>query len=98
MHEHGLARELWPQLQGIAEMRGLQRVDRVEMIVGLLHGVTADVLVHSLEHTFAGSSFQGAAVVVTVVEAGQEYVPPNSDRRVAASGWEVLVLKMEGRE
>ena len=98
MHEHGLAKELWPQLQGIAQIKGLRRVERVEMIVGMLHGVTAELLVHSFEHAFAGTSFHGAKVVVTVVDPGDEYVPPNSDRTMKASGWELLVVRMEGQE
>ena len=98
MHEHGLAKELWPQLRGIAEMKGLRRVQRVEMIVGMLHGVSAELLIHSFEHAFAGSTFQGAEVVITIVDPGEEYTPPNSDRVVQASGWELLVIEMEGLE
>jgi Zn finger protein HypA/HybF involved in hydrogenase expression len=98
MHEHGLAKELWPQLQGIAEMKGLRRVDRVEMIVGLLHGASAEFLAHSFEHAFAGSTFQGARVHITIVEPGEEFTPPNSDQPTLASGWELLVVKMEGQE
>ncbi|HUT60645.1 MAG TPA: hydrogenase/urease maturation nickel metallochaperone HypA [Phycisphaerae bacterium] len=98
MHEHGLAKELWPQLQAIAEAKGFRRVIRVEMIVGMLHGVTGEFLAHSFEHAFAGTSFQGAAVSITVVDPGQEYIPPNSDQRVSASGWELLVMRMEGVE
>ena len=98
MHEHGLARELWPQLRGIAQTRGLRRVERIEMIVGLLHGATADTLVHSFEHAFVGSHFQGAAVKVTIVEPGEEFTPPNSERATRATGWEILVVRMEGQE
>ena len=98
MHEHGLAKELWPQLKGIAEMKGLRRVHRMEMIVGMLHGVSAELLIHSFEHAFAGSSFQGARVTITIVDPGDEYTPPNSDRTVKASGWELLIVRMEGRE
>jgi Zn finger protein HypA/HybF involved in hydrogenase expression len=98
MHEHGLAKELWPQLQGIAEMKGLRRVERVVMIVGLLHGATAETLAHSFEHAFAGSAFHGARVEVTIVDPGDEFTPPNSDRSVRASGWELLIVRMEGQE
>jgi Zn finger protein HypA/HybF involved in hydrogenase expression len=98
MHEHGLAKELWPQLQGIAETKGLRRIEAVEMIVGMLHGVAAEMLAHSFEHAFAGSNFQGARVTVTIVDPGDEYTPPNSDRSVKASGWELLIVRMEGEE
>ena len=98
MHEHGLAKDLWPRLQGIAEIKGLRRVEIVEMIVGMLHGVTAEILVQSFEYAFAGSNFQGAKVVITVIDPGDEYTPPNSERTVKASGWELLIVKMEGKE
>jgi Zn finger protein HypA/HybF involved in hydrogenase expression len=96
MSDDGLARQLWPQLQGVAEMKGLRRVQRLEMLVGLSHGVSAEMLMQSLEHAFAGSGFQGAKVSVTVIGAGQEYTQPNSGQRLKASGWELLVVRMEG--
>jgi Zn finger protein HypA/HybF involved in hydrogenase expression len=98
MHEHGLAKELWPQLQAIAETKGLRRVVYVEMIVGMLHGVTADTLEHSFGHAFAGSSFDGADVEIRVVDPGEEYVSPGTDEKVAANGWELLIVRLEGQE
>ena len=98
MHEHGLARELWPQLQGIARGKGLDRVDRVDMIVGMLHGVSADFLAHSFEHAFEGSNFEGAAVTIEIVDPGQEFTPPGSNEPTQATGWELLVVRLEGRE
>ena len=70
MHEHSLARELWPQLKQIADARGLGRVRRLEMIVGMLHGVSAEMLVHSFAHAFEGTSFEGAEVLITDRRAG----------------------------
>jgi len=32
MHEHGLARELFPQLQSIAKNEGFGRITRIDMI------------------------------------------------------------------
>ena len=95
MHEHGLAKELWPQLQQIARQKGLTRVRRLEMIVGLLHGVSADFLAHSFEHAFEGSSFEGARVEITIVEPGQEFVVRDG-QAATANGWEILVTVIEG--
>ena len=96
MHEHGLARELWPQLKQIAESKGLTRVTRLEMTVGMLHGGSGQSLVHSFQHAFEGTSFEGAEVEVTVVDPGQEFVPAGSDEPVQATGWELLVSRIEG--
>ena len=95
MHEHGLAKELWPMLQQIASDKGLECVRRVEMVVGLLHGVSAEFLAHSFEHLFAGSVWEGAAVEVQIVEPGQEYTVPGSDAAIIATGWELLVTHLE---
>lgn len=94
MHEHGLAKELWPQLQRIAQQKGLTRVARLEMTVGLLHGVSADFLAHSFEHAFEGSSFDGAQVHITIVEPGQEY-DAREGQPAIANGWEILVTLVE---
>ncbi len=98
MHEHGLARELWPQLQQIAETKGLTQVRHLEMIVGLLHGVSAEFLAHSFEHAFEGTCFEGAEVAITIVEPGQEYAPPNSSEPETAHGWELLVVRLDSEE
>ena len=96
MHEHGLAKELWPQLQQIAQTKRLNRVQRVEMIVGMLHGVAADFLAHSFEHAFEGTSFEGATVEITIVEPAEEYTVPGSGQSQTATGWELLVTRLEG--
>lgn len=96
MHESGLARELWPQLQQIAETRGIERVTRVEMIVGMLHGVSEEMLVHSFEHAFEGTNFQGARLEISVVEPGESFRPPGNSQRQTATGWELLVVRLEG--
>ncbi len=96
MHEHGLARELWPQLEQIAANGGFVKVTAIDMIVGVLHGVSADFLAHSFEHAFEGTSFDGAKMKITVVDPGQQYRPPNSDESMAATGWELLITRIEG--
>jgi len=96
MHEHGLAKELFPQMQKIAEDAGFAKVTRVEMIVGSLHGVTAEFLAHSFEHAFAGSSLQGAEVFVQLVDPGQQFTPPGAEKPATAGGWELLITRIEG--
>jgi len=96
MHEHSLAKEIWPQLRQIAENKGLVCVTRVEMTVGMLHGVSADFLAHSLGHAFEGTGFAGAVVNVTVVDPGRQYDLPGADEPQTANGWELLISKMEG--
>lgn len=98
MHEHGLARELWPQLKGIAEGQGFKKVSYLEMIVGMLHGVSAEFLEHSFEHTFEGTCFEGADIEIIIVEPGQKFRPPSSEESDTATGWELLVVKMQGEK
>jgi len=96
MHEHGLAKELWPQLRELAEREGFKKVTRIEMTVGMLHGVSADFLIHSFEHAFEGTGFEGAAMQVTIVEPGQEIHDPQQGGPVRASGWELMITRIEG--
>lgn len=96
MHEHGLARELWPQFQRIAADSGFVKVTAVDMTVGMLHGVSADFLAHSFEHAFEGTGFEGAKMQITIIDPDQEYTPPNSDESVTATGWELLITRIEG--
>jgi Zn finger protein HypA/HybF involved in hydrogenase expression len=93
-----LAKELWPQLLAIAEAKGFRRVVYVEMIVGMLHGVTADALEDGFEHSFHGSSFQGADVEISVVDPGEEYISPGTNEKTNANGWELLIVRMDGEE
>ena len=98
MHEHGLAKELWPQLRRIADSDGFVKVTRVEMIVGMLHGVSADFLAHSFEHAFESTNFQGARMGITIVDPGQQYTPPGAEKPVTADGWELLITRIEGEK
>jgi len=98
MHEHGLARELFPQLQSIAKNEGFGRITRIDMIIGTLHGVSADFLAHSFQHAFEGTNFQGAVVNIRTVDPGEEFSPPNSDQPTVAHGWELLISRIEGEQ
>ena len=97
MHEHGLAKELWPEMQRIAEQGGFKKVTRVDMTVGSLHGVSADFLAHSfVDHAFTGTIFEGAELNISLVDPTQQYSTPDQDAPVAASGWELMITRIEG--
>jgi len=98
MHEHGLAKELWPQLKQIARDLGFATVSEVDLTIGSLHGASAEFLAHSFEHAFEGSSFDGAKVTVLVVEPGDAYAAPNVDEPQTANGWEIFITKIEGEK
>ena len=95
MHEHGLARDLWPQLEQIAKAKGFVRVTRLDMTVGMLHGVTAEFLAGSLKHAFEGTCFQGAETNVYVVDPGLELAADRGGP-ATATGWELLITCIEG--
>ena len=96
MHEHGLAKELFPQIKQIAANGGFLKVTRVDLTVGSLHGVSAELLEHSFEHAFAGTRFEGAAVNVTAVDPGDEFRAPGRSDQMRANGWELLITRIEG--
>ncbi len=99
MHEHGLAKELWPQLRKLADEGGFKAVQRVAMVVGMLHGVSADFLAHSFEHAFEqddSGRFDDARVDITIVDPGEQFQPPGAERPMTATGWEMIVTTIEG--
>ena len=98
MHEHGLAKDLWPQLRQIAENSGFLTVTRVDMTVGSLHGVSAEFLAHSFQHAFEGSMFDGAAVNITIIDPGCDFRPPGRSDHTIATGWEILITRLEGEK
>ena len=96
MHEHGLAKELWPQLQQLAEDKSFAKVTRIDMTVGMLHGVSAEFLAHSFEHAFEDTNFEGAQVNVTIVDPGDELPSQDEGETTNANGWELMVTAIEG--
>ncbi|MHC4983424.1 MAG: hydrogenase/urease maturation nickel metallochaperone HypA [Planctomycetota bacterium] len=98
MHEHGLAKELLGQIEQIAASSRFVRVTRIEMVVGALHGATAEFLAHSFEHAFEGSALEGSGVAITVIDPGQKFTPPGAAAPVAATGWELLITRIEGEK
>ena len=98
MHEHGLAKELWPELKQIAERGGFVTVSRVDMTVGSLHGISGELLAPSFAHAFEGTNFEGATVNVTVVDPGSRITAAGGSDRITTSGWELLVTRIEGQK
>ena len=98
MHAQELADELWPQLRQIAQVRGLQKVIRVEMTVGAMHKVQVAPLCEYFKQYFRGTNFQSAVLTVSTVAAGQMFSPPGADEPIPASGWEILITTLDGSE
>ena len=96
MHEHGLAKELFPQMLKIAEDGGFVKVTRVEMVVGSLHGATGEFLAHSFEHAFDGTDFEGAKVDIRIVDPGERFTPSGAAESTTANGWELAITRIEG--
>jgi len=97
MHEHGLARDIWPNMQEIAKENGFKKVTRVDMVFGSLHAVENDLMIHSFaDHIFPGTCFASAEVNIQVVDPGDELDIPGQTKGSAATGWELLISRMEG--
>jgi Zn finger protein HypA/HybF involved in hydrogenase expression len=92
MHEHGLARDLFPEFQRAARLHHFSRVTRVVLDIGMLHGADADFLAHSFEHIFEGTIFEGAEVEIHILEPGQDL--PDTDGK--ATGRELVIRSLTG--
>lgn len=95
MHEHQLARDVWPVLEQMARTHGLTKVTRVVLDVGIFHGATPEFLIHSFEHLFEKTPFQGAAVEINTIEPGQTIQDPNR-RPALATGREIIIRTLAG--
>ena len=96
MDRSTLANALVSQLQQTAEIRALSQVTRVELVVGALYDVSAEMLVESFTRAFEGTIFDGADVEVRIVQAGETFTPPGSDEAVTASGFEIFIVEVVG--
>ena len=96
VNEQSIADELWPQLRQIAASNNFITVRRVDMTLGESFGVATEALVQCFDVVFQGSCFDGAAVNITIIHAGQEYLPPGRGDTAVASGWEMLITKLKG--
>ena len=67
MHEHGIADEVFKALLEEARRRGASRITAATVHLGEFSGITADALVHSLEHCCEHESMPAFPVTVVVV-------------------------------
>ena len=95
MHEHGLARDIYPELEKLAQENNLSKVTHVILDIGMLHGVEADFLAHSFEHAFEGTIFEGAKVEINIIEPSQEILDENNKPAIA-TGREIIIRKIDG--
>jgi len=97
MHEHRLARDLWPALERLAREHGLSKVTAVTIEVGMLHLVEEDFLRHSFEHVFEGTIFQGANMEIRILEPGQTITDAQNQPDVA-TGQELIIRRIAGEQ
>ena len=94
-------RGLLPQLQAVARAGEFTFVSRLRLVVGVHHGLSAAEIAAQLEIAFAagecGDAFDDVALDVVVPHPGDELPAPGRSDTMTASGWEVLVAKIEGR-
>lgn len=94
MHEHKLARDLFPQLEKIARENNLKKVNKVCIGFGMMHMVEPDFMIHSFEHVFEGTIFEGAAVEIKIINPGESIKEGEDIRK--ARGDEIIIEKLEG--
>lgn len=96
MDRSTLANALMSQLQQTAEIRALSQVTRVQVVVGALYDVSAEMLVESFARAFEGTSLHGANAEVTIVQVGERFTPPGTDEAVTANGFEIFIVDVVG--
>jgi len=93
-----VASTVWPQLRQIARNNEFAVVARVDLLLGGCYRIGPEELKREMEEKFHGSCFDGAAVHVGILEAGQEYQAPGRGERGVSNGWELLITHIEGRK
>lgn len=93
-----LARQLWPELKTLAHNNGFRVVTRLALVVGAMHGVSEARLAADLQKVFEGTGFDGAVVDVTLVKPLEPVKSPLRSDTTPASGWELLVTRIEGEK
>ncbi len=96
MDETAMAQGLWQQVKAIAEFNGFAHVTRLELLVGSLQGASAEGLARALQSALEGDAFEDCRIEVRAVQPGQSYMPPGRREPAAASGWELLVTRIDG--
>jgi len=101
MTDETFVRGLLPQLRAVARAGEFTFVTRLRLVVGVHHGLAEEEIVRQLDEAFAagacGDAFDDAVVEVVVTRPGDELPAPGRSDTMTASGWEVLVAKIEGR-
>jgi len=94
-------RGLLPQLQAVARLGNFTFVSRMQLFIGVHHGLTAVEISDQLEAAFAagkcGDAFDDVCLSILVTHPGEKLPAPGRSDTMIANGWEVLVAKMEGR-
>ncbi|MCD4823912.1 MAG: hypothetical protein K8S55_04850 [Phycisphaerae bacterium] len=101
MKAQTLAEQFAGQLKQIAGWTEYSHVSRVELLLGASYDVAAAELAACLEdileRDFADTDIAaGAAVNVTLVGEGEEFPAPGRDDIQTATGWELLVINIDG--
>ena len=91
-----LAETLLGQLRTTAEIRSLTQVTRVRVLVGGGYGVSAEQLIACFGAVYRDTCFDGAETEVQILQAGEDFTPPGADNSVAANGYEVFIVDLEG--
>jgi len=111
MHELGIAKDLFRQLADAAAAHGMRKVDRVVLKLGILTGIEHDHLAEHLAEEAVGSALAEARYEFLDLAPGDELSPEESGAataappgsadsapyRLRATGFEVIIAKMEGR-
>ncbi|MFA5863386.1 MAG: hydrogenase/urease maturation nickel metallochaperone HypA [Phycisphaerae bacterium] len=95
MHEHQLARDIWPELEKVARENNLSKVTHLILDIGMLHAVDPEFLLHSFEHVFESTSFEGTKVEINIIEPGQN-IPAENSGPALATGRELIIRKLIG--
>ena len=94
-------RGLLPQLRAVARAAELSFVARLHLIIGARHGLSAAAIVEQLETAFTagacGDAFDDVCLDITITAEGDKLPAPGRSDTMTATGWELLVAKIEGR-
>jgi len=94
-------RDLLPQLQAVARAGDLAYVTRLHLILGVCHGFSTEILAAQLDAAFTaglcGDAFDDVRLHITLAAEGDELPAPGRSDTMTATGWELLVAKIEGR-
>jgi hypothetical protein len=100
LNADALVRDFADQLRQIAKVTEFAHISRLEMKIGAAYEIAAEELEDRfddlLDSEFADSKLDGAVVSVTIVEAGSEIHVSTRDDLYTATGWDLLITKIDG--